>query len=99
MSSGSDSSKAQTLFQYGNDAALKQTFKYAIEMYQTACKIAPDKLIYRQALRGVERKMFGNDPAKVGRLVGATNMQIRLRARAYKAKSNWAHVLEICEEA
>jgi tetratricopeptide (TPR) repeat protein len=99
MSSGSDSSKAQTFFQYGNDAALKQNFEYAIEMYQRACKLSPDNLLYRQALRGIERKKFNNDPSKVGRLVGAKNQPIRLRARASKAKSNWGHVLEVCEEA
>jgi len=97
MSSGSE--KAKTFFQYGNDAAMKGSFDYAIQMYQSACKLEPGTLIYRQALRGVERKKFGNDPSKVGRLVGAKNQPIRLRARAYKAKSNWAHVLEVCEEA
>lgn len=99
MSSGSDANKAQTFFQFGNDAALKQNFPYAIEMYQRACKLAPDNQLYRAALRGIERKKFGNDPSKVGRLVGAKNQTIRMRARASKAKSNWPHVLEICEEA
>lgn len=99
MSSGTEDSKAQTFFQYGNDAALKQNFPYAIEMYQRACKIKPDNLLYRQALRGIERKKFGGDPAKVGRLVGAKNQPIRLRARASKAKGNWSSVIEICEEA
>ena len=56
MSSGSDSNKAQTFFQFGNDAALKQNFEYAIEMYQRACKLAPDNQLYRSALRGIERK-------------------------------------------
>src|SRR5262249_22552378 len=99
MSSGSDFNKAQTFFQYGNDAALKQNFEYAIEMYQRACKLAPDKQLFRAALRGIERKKFGNDPSKVGRLVGAKNQPIRLRARAARSKGNWTGVLEICEEA
>jgi len=99
MSSGSDSNKAQTFFQYGNDAAMKQNFEYAIQMYREACKLAADNLLYRQALRGIERKKFGNDPSKVGRLVGARNQPIRLRARASKSKGNWKNVLEICEEA
>ena len=46
--------KAQTFFQYGNDAALKSNFDYAIDMYKQACKLVPDNMVYRQALRGVE---------------------------------------------
>lgn len=99
MSSGSDFTKAQTFFNYGNDAAMKQNFEYAIQMYREACKIDVENLLYRAALRGIERKKFGNDPSKVGRLAGAKNQPIRLRARASKAKSNWKNVLEICEEA
>src|SRR4051794_39902194 len=91
--------KAKTFFQYGNDAALKNNHDYAVDMYQRACKLDPENLLYRQALRGIERRKFNNDPAKVGRLVGAKNQPIRLRARAAKSKGNWTGALEICEEA
>lgn len=97
--SSADASKAQTFFQYGNEAALKSNFDYAIEMYQRACKLAPENLLYRQALRGTERKKFQNDPSKVGRLVGARLQPIRLKMRGPKSKQNWSQVLEICEEA
>ena len=39
MSSESESpdlQKAKTFFQYGNDAALKSNFDYAIDMYQAS---------------------------------------------------------------
>ena len=89
--------RAQALFKFGNDAALKNNFKYAVQMYTDACKIAPGNLAFRQALRGVERRKFNNDPSKVGMLVGAKTQPIKLRAKA--AKGNWSQVLEICEEA
>jgi tetratricopeptide (TPR) repeat protein len=91
--------RAQAFFKTGNDAAMKNNFDYAIQMYQEACKLVPDNLLYRQALRGIERRKFGNLPAKVGRLVGARVQPIRLRARTAKAKGQWGHVLEVCEEA
>ncbi len=91
--------RAQTLFQYGNDAAIKNNYKYAIEMYREACKLVPDNLQYRQALRGIERRKFDNDPSKVGMFVTARIQPIRLRAKAEKAKGHWDRVLEICEEA
>jgi tetratricopeptide (TPR) repeat protein len=45
------------------------------------------------------RRRFGNDPSKVGMLAGAKSQPIKMRIRAAKAKGNWAHVLEVCEEA
>ena len=75
-----DMQKAKTYFDYGNDAALKSNFDYAIDMYKQCCKIVPDNLVYRQALRGIERRKFNNDPGKVGMLVGAKNQPILFRA-------------------
>jgi len=68
-------------------------------MYKDACKLAPENLLYRQALRGVMRRKFGNDPSKVGRLVGAKVQPIRLSTKASKSKGSWGQVLETCEEA
>lgn len=97
--SESDRQKAQMFFKYGNDAALKGNNDYAIQMYREACKHHTDNLIYRQALRGIERRKFNNDPGKVGMLVGARNQPIRMRARSAKSKGQYATAIEICEEA
>jgi tetratricopeptide (TPR) repeat protein len=94
-----DRQKAKTFFQYGNDATVKSNLDYAIDMYKQACKLAPENLTYRQALRSVQRRKFNNDPSKVGMLVGARNQPIRLRVRAARSKKNYAHALDVCEEA
>ncbi|WP_422929798.1 tetratricopeptide repeat protein [Singulisphaera sp. PoT] len=100
MSSSSEQpSKAQVFFQTGNDAAMKQNWDYAIEMYVRSCKLDPGNLLYRQTLRAAQKKKFQGDPAKVGRLVGMKNQPIRMRARMAKSKSKWTETLEICEEA
>jgi tetratricopeptide (TPR) repeat protein len=102
MSSESDSpelQKAKTFFQYGNDAAMKSNFDYAIAMYLQACKLVPDNMLYRQSLRSIERKKFGNDPKQVGMMAGARNQPTILRARSARSKQNWAHALAVCEEA
>src|SRR5579864_5299974 len=91
--------RAQALFKTVSDAAQKNNLDYAIQMYQDACKLDTGNLLYRQALRMVERRKFANNPGKVGRLVGARNHPIRLRAKTAKAKGQWTHVLEVCEEA
>lgn len=94
-----DLSKARTFFQYGNDAALKSNFDYAVDMYKQACKLAPDNLQFRQALRSVQRRKFQNEPSKVGRLVGMTNKPIHMKARSARGKQNFTTCLEVCEEA
>ncbi len=91
--------KAEKFFQYGNEAALKGNFPYAIDMYANACKIAPEAINYRQAMRGVQRRRLGNNPAKVGMFASAKLQPIRLRIRAARAKGDWGHLLEVCEEA
>ena len=96
---GSKNPMALALFQRGNEAAVKANFDYAIQMYQDACKLDPTNLVFRQALRGIERRKFNNDPAKVGRLVGARTQPIRMRARGARTKGKFAEALEACEEA
>lgn len=76
-----DLQRAQTFFKYGNEAAQKGNHDYAINMYKQASAIVVDNLLYRQALRGIERRKFNNDPGKVGMLVGAKNQPILFRAR------------------
>jgi tetratricopeptide (TPR) repeat protein len=92
-------STATRCFQVGNDAVRKSNFDYAIAMYRQCCKIAPDNLVYRQALRGSERRKFGNDPSKVGMLVGAKNQPILMRAKSARSKQNFQQALEHCEDA
>lgn len=101
MATGGDNpreEKARTFFQYGNDAALKSNFDYAIDMYKQACKLAPDNIQYRQALRGITRRKFANDPAKVGRLVGARLGPIRMSARSAQKKGKFGEALATCED-
>ena len=68
-------------------------------MYRQCCKLVPDNLVYRQALRGIERRKFNNDPGKVGMLVGAKNQPILLRAKSARSKRNFKQAIEHCEDA
>jgi tetratricopeptide (TPR) repeat protein len=91
--------RAQKLFETGNEATLKNNHDYAIQMYREALKIDPDNLTFRQSLRGVERRRFNNDPSKVGKLVGARNQPIRMRASSARNKGRWLESIEHCEDA
>jgi tetratricopeptide (TPR) repeat protein len=94
-----DLQKAKTFFQYGNDATMKGNLDYAIAMYRQACKCVPDNLMYRQALRGVERRKFSNDPKKVGMLVGVKNQTILMKGKSARSKGKHHEALEHCEDA
>ena len=102
MSSESESpelQKAKTFFQYGNDAAMKGNLDYAIAMYRQATKAVPDNMMYRQSLRGAERKKFNNDPKKVGMLSGVKNQTILMSAKSARSKGKHHDALESCEDA
>jgi tetratricopeptide (TPR) repeat protein len=90
---------AETFFQYGNDAVLKSNYDYAIDMFLQACRLIPDELKYRIALRGAERKKLNNDPSKVGMLAAAKNKPIRLLAAQARSKGRFDQALDTCEKA
>ncbi|HWE40040.1 MAG TPA: tetratricopeptide repeat protein [Isosphaeraceae bacterium] len=91
--------RARAFFERANEAGQKSNFDYAIKLYQDALKLTPGNLAIRQALRYVQRKRFDNEPAKVGRLIGVRIQPIRMRAKKAKLQHQWAHVLDLCEEA
>ena len=91
--------KAASFFQHANEAALKNNLDYAIQMLGEALKIDPNNLLYRQTLRGVERRRFQNDPGKVGLFATAKTKPIHLRIRGEKSRKRWERVLEVCEES
>lgn len=102
MAAGSDPNsrldKAKAFFGYGNDAAQKGNDVYAAQMYKEACKLVPENLAYRQSLRGVQRRKFNNDPAKVSRMVGLTLQPLRIRIGSAKRSQKWSEMLDHCEE-
>ena len=102
MSSESDSpdqQKAKTFFEYATDAAKKSNLDYAIAMCRQACKLVPGNMLYRQFLRGVERKKFNGDPKSVGKLVGVRNQPLIMQAKSARSKGKFPEALELCEDA
>lgn len=90
--------KAQSLFQYGNDAAMKGNHDYAIAMYRDALKIEPGNLLFRQALRGAQRRAYNNDPKGVGRMIGIKIQPLKAGLISTKTRKNWLGVMETCED-
>lgn len=89
---------ALKLFGAGSDAVTKGNFAYAVDSFTKCCKLAPEKLIYRQALRGAERKMYG-DNRKGGMMAGLKMKPAMMKLKAAKARKKWTEVAEHAEDA
>lgn len=79
------------------EAMGKQNWDYAVEMWGTCVKMVPDNLMYRQSLRGCERKKYKDNKS------GASMAFLKLsgvRSKIKKARSakNWAELDLAAEE-
>src|SRR5205085_103163 len=84
-------------FKAGNLAVEKGNFDYATKMYGTSVKVDPASLVYRQALRGAQQKMYGDN----GTGASMAKMQlVTLKPRLAKARRNkdWKGLSEGAEE-
>ena len=92
------SARAAALFQKGEEAALKNNFDYAIDMFTQALKLEPENLVFRNGLRAVERKQYQNDPSKVSLIAKSRAKTARMGISLAKSRGKWAEVIDACEE-
>ena len=78
-------------------AMAKQNWDYAVEMFTTAVKMVPDNLMYRQSLRGSERKKYKDN--KSGASMAFLKLSsVRGRIRKAKSAKNWVDLDQAAEE-
>jgi tetratricopeptide (TPR) repeat protein len=81
----------------GNDAAVKQDWDYAIQMYGQAVGFVAENLAFRQTLRGSEQKKYGDN--KTGaRMSKMKLLPIRARIKKAAGKADWDAVDKAAEE-
>ena len=79
------------------EAMAKQNWDYAVEMFATAVKMVPDNLMYRQSLRGSERKKYKDN--KSGASMAFLKLSgIRSRIKKARGAKNWADLDLAAEE-
>jgi len=88
---------ATVLFNKGANALKGNQLDYAIDCYLQCVKLAPDKLEYRQALRGVERKKY-NDNGKGASGAGLRTSGARMSLKIAKTRKKWVDVVESAED-
>lgn len=88
---------AQDCFKKGTEAMVKQNWDYAIEMFGQSVRFAPDNLMFRQTLRGVERKKY---PVKGSgaKMAGMRLMGVKASIKKARMTKNWANLDLSAEE-
>lgn len=89
--------RAQKLYVHAMEAAKKQQYDYAIRLLREACKLCPDVLIFRRALRATERQKYGGT-RRGSKFAAITTLRARARLKAALARSNLLAALEACED-
>lgn len=88
---------AADCFRRGTEAMQKENWDYAIQMYLQCVRMVPDNLLFRQTLRGCEKKKYGGNKtgAKMG---GMKLMGPRGRIKKGQMKKDWPAVDQASEE-
>jgi tetratricopeptide (TPR) repeat protein len=84
-------------YERANQVAATGNYDYAIQLLLGCCKLDPSNLIYRQALRRVEKIKFG-DNLRGSRLAFLTNPAAKTKLKSAKAARSYVRVLEIGED-
>ncbi len=81
----------------GSEAMSKENWDYAIEMCGKAVLLVPDNLLYRQTLRGVERRKY-SDNGTGARMAGLKIAPVRARIKKGRLKKDWAAIDRAAED-
>lgn len=83
-------------FRKGTEAMAKQNWDYCIEMFGQAVKLVPSNLLYRQTLRGTERKKY---PSGTGaKMAGMRLMGVKGSIKKARLTKNWTALDQSAEE-
>lgn len=88
---------AADCFKRGTEAMSKENWDYAIQMLSQSARLQPDGLVYRQTLRGCERKKYGEN--KTGaKMANMKLMGPRGRIKKCRMQKDWEAVDKAAEE-
>lgn len=88
---------ATDCYKRGSEAMAKQNWDYSCEMFGTAVKVVPDNVVYRQSLRGVQRKKYKDN--KTGASMAFLKINgVRSKIKKARAAKNWVEMDQAAEE-
>ncbi len=87
---------AADCFKKGTEAMAKQNWDYAIEMVGQAVKFDPANLLFRQTLRGVERRKYPKGTS--AKMAGMRLMGVKGSIKKSRMTKNWTALDQSAEE-
>ena len=81
----------------GTEAMTRENWDYAIDMFGKSVILVPDNLMYRQTLRGCERKKY-KENGTGAKMASVKLMGIKGRIKKARLKKDWAAVDKAAEE-
>lgn len=88
---------AADCFKRGTEAMNKENWDYAIQMLSQSARLQPDNLMFRQVLRGCEKKKYGEN--KTGaKMANMKLMGPRGRIKKSRLQKDWDNVDKAAEE-
>jgi len=81
----------------GTEAMTRENWDYAIDMFSKSVILVPDNLMYRQTLRGCERKKY-KDNGTGAKMSSVKLMGVRGRIKKSRIQKDWAAVDKAAEE-
>lgn len=88
---------AADCFKRGTEAMGKENWDYAIQMLSQSARLQPDNLMFRQTLRGCEKKKYGMN--KTGaKMANMKLMGSRGRIKKSRLQKDWDNVDKAAEE-
>ncbi|MGC1275824.1 MAG: tetratricopeptide repeat protein [Planctomycetaceae bacterium] len=95
---GPDKKKiAAASWKRGSEAMAKEDWDFAILMLGQCVSLVPDNLMYRQALRGVEYRKYGNNKSGA-KMSGARLMGVRTMIKKSRMQKNWENLDQEAEK-
>lgn len=89
---------AADCFRRGTEAMQKENWDYAVQMYLQCVRMVPGNLLFRQMLRGTEKKKYGNNKTGIKIVRKMKLMGPRGRSKKGKLKKDWKAVDQACED-
>lgn len=81
----------------GTEAMARENWDYAIDMFSKSVALVPDNLMYRQTLRGCERKKY-KDNGSGARMASVKLMGVRTKIKKSRMQKDWEAVDRAAEE-
>lgn len=87
-------------FRKGNEAMQAENWDFAVKMYGQSVTFVPENLMYRQVLRGSERKKYKGNGTGAGKIakLGLIKVRTRIKKARMSKEIDWEKIAKAAED-